>query len=90
MSPDHLVLREDPLTFEVPHLHKYSDDFMKFIGIDISLDSSFKVDGSSLNTKWSGLIVSRYTPYTKMPKVGQGNTSEHHGVINKAWGQLVF
>jgi hypothetical protein len=38
------MLREDPLTFEVLHLHKYRDDFIKFIGIDIALESFFKVN----------------------------------------------
>ena len=34
-----------------------------------------KVDGSSLNAKLSRHMVSGYFQYTKMPKVGQGNTS---------------
>ena len=35
-----------------------------------------KVNGSSLNTKLSGYMVSGYSQYTKMPKVSHGNTTE--------------
>ena len=37
MCLDHLVLRDDPLTSEVIHLHKYFYNFIKSIGIDIAI-----------------------------------------------------
>jgi hypothetical protein len=40
-----------------------------------------KVDGSSLNIKQSRLMVSRYSQYTKMPKVSQGNTMRCSGNV---------
>ena len=38
MSPDHLMMREDPSTFEVMDLHEYFQDFTNFIGIEIAID----------------------------------------------------
>ena len=41
MSPDHLMMRKDPSTFEVMDLHEYFQDFTDFIGIEIAIGSFF-------------------------------------------------
>ena len=43
MCLNHLVLRDNPLTFEVIHLYKYFQNFIKLIGIDIAISSIFHV-----------------------------------------------
>ena len=40
---NHLVLRDNPLTFEVIHLYKYFQNFIKLIGTDIAINSIFHV-----------------------------------------------
>jgi hypothetical protein len=44
MCSNHFVLREDSLTFVVLDLHKYFQNFMEFIGIDITISSVFQAD----------------------------------------------
>jgi len=41
MCSDCLVLRDNPSTFEVLHLCKYFQNFIKYIGIDIAISSFF-------------------------------------------------
>ena len=41
MSPDRLIMREDPSTFEVTDLHEYFQDFTNFIGIEIAIGLFF-------------------------------------------------
>ena len=41
MGSKFLVLREDPLTFEVVDLSEYFQKFIKFIGVVITIDSFF-------------------------------------------------
>jgi hypothetical protein len=39
MCSDQFVLREDPFAFVVLDLHKYFQNFMEFIGINIAISS---------------------------------------------------
>ena len=44
MSPDHLMMREGTLTFEVMDLHEYFQDFTNFIGTEIPLGLFFQAN----------------------------------------------
>ena len=44
MSPDRLIMREDPSAFEVMDLHEYFQDFTNFIGIEIAIGSFFQAN----------------------------------------------
>jgi hypothetical protein len=65
MCFDCLVLREDPLTFEVLNPCKYFQHFIKYIGIGTS-----KGNGTYLNTKQLEHIVVGYFQITKKPQAG--------------------
>ena len=49
MSPDRLIMREDPLTFEVMDLHEYFQDFTNFIGIKIAIGSFFQANQEKMS-----------------------------------------
>ena len=44
MNSDRLVIMSDPLTFEVADPHKYFQNFTKFIGSAMAVDSFLPTD----------------------------------------------